>query len=113
MAVYYIGNSERDIKNINIFAGSETIYGMNENENFAMLSLTDEDKNEPLSEKQKSLALESLRYGMEKFNLLDNEAIFVFKDSELLDSVMKITYPGLIVTRDKIKLVENLEEFNK
>ena len=51
MAIYYIGKSQRDIKNISIFAGSETIFGMNENENYAMFSLLDEDKHKEIPEK--------------------------------------------------------------
>lgn len=113
MALYYIGKSQRAIENISIFAGSETIYGMNENENYAMFSLTDEDKNEELSSKKQKEALEDLRFGMEKFYLLDKKAIFVFNDKELMHKVMKISSPELLVTKDKIKLVENLEEFNK
>ena len=35
MAVYFIGKTQRDIENLKIFAGSETIYGMNEDENYA------------------------------------------------------------------------------
>ncbi len=113
MAIYYIGKSQRDIKNISIFAGSETIFGMNEEENYAMFSLTDEDKKKELSDKEQKLATESLRYGMEKFNLFDTDATFVFSDSELMNQVMAISDPDLKVTGAQIKLVENLEEFNK
>lgn len=113
MAIYYIGNSQRDIENIKIFAGSETIYGMNENENYAMFSLTDQDKNKELTDKQQKEALEDLRFGMEKFLLFDNDATFVFSDKDLMEKVMKIHSPELKVTKDKVKLVENLEEFNK
>ena len=113
MALYYIGKSERDISNIKIFAGSETIYGMNENENYAMFSLSDEDKNKELTEKQLKTALESLRMGMEKFKLFDNEAVFVFSDNELMQKVMKVSAPELKVSDADVKLVENLNEFNK
>lgn len=113
MAIYYIGKTQRDIENINIFAGSETIFGMNENENYAMFSLADQDKKKELSEKEQKLAFESLRYGMEKFNLFDAEATFVFSDSELMQNVMNVSVPELKVTDSQIKLVENLEEFNK
>ena len=113
MAIYYIGKTQRDIENINIFAGSETIFGMNENENYAMFSLADQDKKKELSEKEQKLAFESLRYGMEKFNLFDAEATFVFSDSELMQNVMNVSVPELKVTDSLIKLVENLEEFNK
>ena len=113
MAIYYIGKTQRDIENIKIFAGSETIFGMNENENYAMFSLTDEDKKKELSDKEQKLAFESLRYGMEKFNLFDTEATFVFSDNELMQNVMKVSVPELKVTDSQIKLVENLEEFNK
>ena len=113
MAVYYIGKSQRAIENISIFAGSETIYGMNENENYAMLSLPDEDKNEELSPKKQKEALEDLRFGMEKFYLLDSEAMFVFDDKQLMHDVMRISSPELSVSENQIKLVENLEEFNK
>ena len=113
MAVYYIGKSQRDIENINIFAGSETIYGMNENENYAMFSLTDEDKNKELSQKQLQTALESLRFGMEKFKLFDSDAVFVFNDKELMGQVMNVSSPDLSVSSNSIKLVENLNEFNK
>ncbi|MBR3884990.1 MAG: hypothetical protein IKJ33_00790 [Clostridia bacterium] len=113
MAIYYIGKTQRDIENINIFAGSETIFGMNENENYAMFSLTDQNKKKELSEKEQKLAFESLRYGMEKFNLFDAEATFVFSDSELMQNVMNVSVPELKVTDSQIKLVENLEEFNK
>lgn len=113
MAVYYIGKSQRAIENISIFAGSETIYGMNENENYAMFSLPDEDKNEELSDKKKKEALEDLRFGMEKFKLFDKEAVFVFNDKELMNEVLKIKSPDLKVTKNDIKLVENLEDFNK
>lgn len=113
MAIYYIGRSQRDIENLTIFAGSETIYGMNENENYAMFSLTDEDKNKELNDKQLQTAFESLRFGMEKFKLFDNESTFVFSDKELMTNVMKINSPELTVTDSDIKLVENLSEFNK
>ena len=113
MAIYYIGKTQRDIENINIFAGSETIFGMNENENYAMFSLADQDKKKELSEKEQKLAFESLRYGMEKFNLFDAEATFVFSDSELMQNVMSVSVPELKVTDSQIKLVDNLEEFNK
>lgn len=113
MAIYYIGKTQRDIENISIFAGSETIFGMNENENYAMFSLADQDKKKELSEKEQKLAFESLRYGMEKFNLFDPEATFVFSDSELMQNVMSVSVPELKVTDSQIKLVENLEEFNK
>ncbi len=112
MAIYYIGKSERDIANIKVFAGSETIFGSNENENYAMHSLADEDKKE-LNEKQYNAAIESLRFGMEKFNLLDNNATFVFSNKDLQKQVMKISNPELRVTENQIKLVENLNEFNK
>ena len=65
------------------------------------------------AEKKQKEALEDLRFGMEKFKLFDNEAIFVFNDKELMEKVMKIKCPDLKVTKDNIKLVENLEEFNK
>ena len=113
MAIYYIGKTQRDIENISIFAGSETIFGMNEEENYAMFSLTDEDKKKELSDKEEKLAIESLRYGMEKFNLFDAESTFVFSDSELMKKVMAVSDPDLKVTDSQIKLVENLEEFNK
>ena len=113
MAIYYIGKTQRDIENIKIFAGSETIFGMNENENYAMFSLTDEDKKKELSEKEQKLAYESLRFGMEKFNLFDNESTFVFSDKELMQNVMKVSSPDLKVLDSQIKLVENLEDFNK
>ena len=35
MALYYIGKNEKDITGISSFAGSETIYGSNEHENYA------------------------------------------------------------------------------
>ena len=82
MAIYYIGKSQNEILNIKIFAGSETIFGTNENENYAMFSLADEDKKE-LSAKQTQTAIESLRFGMEKFKLFDSDATFVFSDKEL------------------------------
>lgn len=113
MSVYYIGKSQRDIENIKIFAGSETIFGMNENENYAMFSLTDEDKKKELSDKEQKLAYESLRFGMEKFNLFDNDATFVFSDNELMQNVLNVSNPDLKVNANQIKLVENLEEFNK
>ena len=113
MAIYYIGKTQRDIENIKIFAGSETIFGMNENENYSMFSLTDEDKKKNLSDKEQKLAYESLRYGMEKFNLFDNDATFVFSDNELLKNVMNISDSELRVKNDQIKLVENLQDFNK
>ena len=113
MAIYYIGKTQRDIENISLFAGSETIFGMNENENYAMFSLTDEDKKKELSDKEQKLAFESLRYGMEKFNLFDTEATFVFSDKELMQSVMNISDPELKVDAAQIKFVENLEGFNK
>ena len=112
MAVYFIGKTWRDIENINIFAGSETIYGTNENENYAMFSLLDEDKHKEIPEKKKSLALESLRFGMEKFKLLDNEAIFVFNDKTLYDEVMAQTKEEMLVGEADTKLIENLAEFN-
>ena len=113
MAIYYIGKSQRNIENINVFSGSETIYGMNENENYAMFSLVDEDKKKTLTDKQLNLAYESLRMGMEKFKLFDNDAVFVFNDKELMQNVMRISEPDLKVSIADIKLVENLNEFNK
>ncbi len=113
MAVYYIGKTQRDIENISLFAGSETIFGMNEDENYAMFSLSDEDKKKELSNKEQTLAYESLRFGMEKFNLFDNEATFVFSDKDLMDNVLKVSLPELKVNISQIKLVENLQEFNK
>ena len=113
MAIYFIGKTQRDIENISLFAGSETIYGMNENENYAMFSLTDQDKHKPLSEKKENEALESLRIGIEKFKLFDNEAVFVFNDKELLDKVFEKSTPEMKVKKEEIKLVENLDEFNK
>ena len=61
MAIYYIGKTQRDIENIKIFAGSETIFGMNENENYAMFSLADEDKKKELNNK------EQLKHTMKTF----------------------------------------------
>ena len=113
MAVYFIGKSQRDIENISIFAGSETIYGMNENENYSMFSLTDEDKNKPLSKKKETEAIESLRYGMEKFKLFDENAIFVFNDELLMKKVMQKSLPEMKVTNNDIKFIENLEDYNK
>jgi hypothetical protein len=113
MAIYYIGKTQRDIENISIFAGSETIFGMNENENYAMFSLTDEDKKKELSNKEQTLAYESLRFGMEKFNLFDTEATFVFSDKELMQKVLSVSAPDLKVLDSQTKLVENLNEFNK
>ena len=110
MAIYYIGKSERDFADIKVFAGSETIYGTNENENYAMFSLADEDKKE-LSEKQMKLAFEALRMGMEKFKLFDEDATFVFSDKQLMNSVMKITATDFKVTDSNIKLVENLSQY--
>ena len=111
MAIYYIGKSQSEISNIKIFAGSETIFGSNENENFAMFSLADEDKKE-LSDKQLHTAYESLRFGMEKFKLFDADATFVFSDKELMHKVMKITNQELTVNQSDIRLVENLNDFN-
>ena len=113
MAIYYIGNSQRDIENISIFAGSETIFGMNENENYSMFSLADEDKKKELSGKEQKTAIENLRFGMEKFNLFDSEATFVFSDSELMQKVLSVSDPDLKVSDKQSKLVENLKEFNK
>ena len=112
MAVYFIGKTQRDIENLKIFAGSETIYGMNEDENYAMFSLLDEDKHKGIPEKKKTLAFESLRFGMEKFKLLDSEAIFVFNDKELYEDVMKQTKEEMLVTEKDVKIIENLVEFN-
>lgn len=112
MAIYFIGKTQRDIENLTIFAGSETIYGMNEDENYAMYSLLDEDKHKDIPEKKKTLALESLRFGMEKFKLLDNDAIFVFNDKELYKDVMKQTNEEMLVTETDVKIIENLVEFN-
>ena len=113
MSIYYIGKSQREIENIKIFSGSETIFGMNEEENYSMFSLTDEDKKKELSEKEQKLAYESLRFGMEKFNLFDENATFVFSDKELMKTVLSVPDPELKVSETQIKLVENLEEFNK
>lgn len=113
MAIYYIGKTQRDIENISIFAGSETIFGMNENENYAMFSLADEDKKKELSNKEQTLAYESLRFGMEKFNLFDTEATFVFSDKELMQKVLSVSAQDLKVLDSQTKLVENLNEFNK
>ena len=111
MAVYYIGKSQSEISNISIFAGSETIFGSNENENYAMFSLADESTKE-LNSKQLQTAYEALRFGMEKFKLFDTEATFVFSDKELMQKVIKIQNPDLLVTQDDIKLITNLSEFN-
>lgn len=111
MAIYYIGKSYNEISNIKIFAGSETIFGSNENENYAMFSLADEDKKE-LDDKKLHTAYESLRFGMEKFKLFDADATFVFSDKELMQKVMKITNPELTIKQSDIKLVENLNDFN-
>ena len=113
MALYYIGKSERDIANIKIFAGSETIFGMNENENYAMFSLADENKKKELSEAQIKTAHTALRMGMEKFKIFDSDAMFIFSDKQLMENVMKITAPDLKISSSDIKLVENLDEFNK
>jgi hypothetical protein len=112
MAVYYIGKSQRAIENLNVFAGSETVYGMNEDENYAMFSLLDEDKHKDIPENKKELALQSLRFGMEKFKLLDNDAIFIFNDKQLFEDVMKQTTYDMVVTEENVKIIENLEEFN-
>ena len=112
MAIYFIGKTQRDIENLTIFAGSETIYGMNEDENYALFSLLDEDKHKDIPEKKKDLAFESLRFGMEKFKLLDSEAIFVFNDKDLYSEVMKKTKEEMVVTDKDIKIIENLIEFN-
>lgn len=112
MAIYFIGKTQRDIENLKIFAGSETIYGMNEDENYAMFSLLDEDKHKTIPANKKQLALESLRFGMEKFKLLDNEAIFVFNDKSLYDEVMAQTKEEMLVTEADTKIIENLSEFN-
>ena len=113
MAIYYIGKSQRNIENISLFAGSETIYGMNENENYAMFSLSDQDKHKPLSAKKENEALESLRFGIEKFKLFDSDAVFVFNDKELMDKVFAKSTPEMKVKKEEIKLVENLDDFNK
>lgn len=113
MAIYYIGKSQRAIENLSVFAGSETVYGMNENENYSMFSLIDEDKHKEIPKNKKELALQSLRFGMEKFKLLDNDAIFVFNDKQLYEDVMKQTTYDMVVSESDIKIVENLEEFNK
>ena len=113
MAIYFIGKSQRDIENLTIFAGSETIYGMNENENYSMFSLLDETKhNGEVPDNKKQLAIECLRFGMEKFKLLDNDALFVFNDSELYNEVMATTNEEMTVTEKDIKIIENLSEFN-
>ena len=112
MAIYFIGKTQRDIENLTIFSGSETIYGMNEDENYALFSLLDEDKHKDIPEKKKDLAFESLRFGMEKFKLLDSEAIFVFNDKDLYSEVMKKTKEEMVVTDKDIKIIENLIEFN-
>ena len=112
MAVYFIGKTWRDIENISVFAGSETIYGTNENENYSMFSLLDEDKHKTIPANKKQLALDSLRFGMEKFKLLDNEAIFVFNDKTLYEEVMAQTKKEMVVTEADTKLIENLAEFN-
>ena len=100
-----------EIENLKVFAGSETIFGTNENENYSMFSLSDEDKKE-LNSRQYQTAIENLRYGMEKFNLFDNEAIFIFSDKALQEKVMKISTPELKVTKEQIKFIENLNQFN-
>lgn len=112
MALYFIGKTQRDIENLTIFVGSETIYGMNEDENYAMFSLLDEDKHKEIPENKKDLAFESLRYGMEKFKLLDSEAMFVFNDKELYEEVMKKTNEDMVVGEKDVKIIENLVEFN-
>lgn len=112
MAIYFIGKTQRDIENLTIFAGSETIYGMNENENYAMFSLLDETKHTDIPETKKTLALDSLRFGMEKFKLLDNEAIFIFNDKDLYNKVMERSTEEMIVSEKDVKIIENLSEFN-
>ena len=99
------------LNGITYFSGSETIYGTNEHENYARFSLADEEK--PLDEKQELNSIIDLRYAMEKFKILDNEATFVFSDKELMQNVMNVSSPDLKVLDSQIKLVENLEDFNK
>ena len=48
-----------------------------------------------------------------KFKIFDSDAMFVFSDKELMENVMKITAPDLKISSSDIKLVENLDEFNK
>ena len=85
---------------------------MNEDENYAMFSLLDEDKHKTIPANKKQLALESLRFGMEKFKLLDSDAIFVFNDKELFDEVMTQTKEDMTVSEKDVKVIENLTEFN-
>ena len=113
MALYYIGKSERDIEDTDIFAGSETIYGMNENENYATFSLSDEDKHEELDKKRTILDLQDMRFGMEKFKLFDDSAKFVFNDKELFEKVMKQTEDEMMVTKNDVIVVSSFDDIKK
>lgn len=107
MALYYIGKNEKDITGISSFAGSETIYGSNEHENYARFSFSDEDK--PLTEQQEQLSYLDLRYAMEKFKILDKDAKFVFSDKELMEKVLSHTSKEMTVTDNDYSFVEDLK----
>lgn len=110
MAVYYIGRSEKALNGITYFSGSETIYGTNEHENYARFSLADEEK--PLNEKQELNSIIDLRYAMEKFKILDNEATFVFSDKELMEKVLSHSSQEMQVSADDVSFVEDLTTLN-
>jgi hypothetical protein len=108
MALYYIGKSEKDIFGCDKFAGSETIFGTNQNENYAKYSIEDEEKDP--TKLNLSNVMCDLRFAMEKFKFLDNDAKFVFLSKDLYEEVMKISEPEMIVSASDIKVVESLDE---
>lgn len=105
MGLYYIGRSEADIPVTKTFDGSETIYGTNENENYAKYPLSHEKK--ALSDKNTELAYTDLRYAMEKFKILDSSASFVFSNKEFYNNVMAKTTSDMTVKESDIKVIDN------
>lgn len=108
MALYYIGKSEKDIFGCDKFAGSETVFGSNQNENYAKFSLEDEQKDP--SKLNLTNVLYDLRFAMEKFKFLDSDAKFVFLSEDLFNEVMKIQEPEMIVSKNDIVVAKSLDE---
>lgn len=106
MALYYIGRSERKIMENEVLGGSETIYGTNEGNNFARLSLLAEEKE--LSEKDEKKFLKDIRYAMEERKLFDSEAKFVFDDEEFMKNVFSYSEPEMVINKEDARFVEDL-----
>ena len=106
MALYYIGKSERKIMENEVLGGSETIYGTNEGNNFARLSLLAEERE--LSKKDEDKFMKDIRFAMEERKLFDREAKFVFDDEEFMKKVFSFSEPEMIISEEDARVVEDL-----